>query len=348
MQSQANEQVERWQLVLNRDPMADGQFVYAVRSTGVYCRPTCPSRRPRANQVEFFETPQEAERAGYRSCRRCNPQGARPSAEAIAAACRYLKEHSDRRVALSDIARQVNLSPFHFQRLFKQQTGVSPREYHASLRNGNVRRSLRQSASVTDSVYDAGFSSSSRFYESAGRDLGMSPSTWRKGGKGIDVRFTTFSSHFGRIVLAATGKGVCFLALGEQDKELEAALRSELPAAQLRRDDAALSAYHDVISAYLAGATPQPDLPLDIRATAFQAQVWKILRSIAPGQTRSYSDIALELGDVDLTRAVARACASNPVPLVIPCHRVVGKSGKLTGYRWGIARKEKLLAHERP
>ncbi|HXE14230.1 MAG TPA: bifunctional DNA-binding transcriptional regulator/O6-methylguanine-DNA methyltransferase Ada [Bryobacteraceae bacterium] len=347
MQTQANEQVERWQLVLERDPLADGQFVYAVRSTGVYCRPTCPSRRPNANQVEFFETPQEAERAGYRSCRRCNPQGARPSAEAIAAACRYLKEHLDCRVALSDIAQHVKLSPFHFQRLFKQQTGVSPREYHASLRNGKVRSSLRQSASVTESVYDAGFSSSSRFYESAGRDLGMSPSAWRKGGQGVEVRFTTFSSPFGRIVVAATDKGVCFLALAEHDKELEAALRCELPAAQFFRDDAALAAYRDVIAGYLAGATPQPDLPLDIRATAFQAQVWKILRSIAPGQTRAYSDIALELGDVNLTRAVARACASNPVPLVIPCHRVVGKSGKLTGYRWGVARKEKLLARER-
>jgi AraC family transcriptional regulator of adaptative response/methylated-DNA-[protein]-cysteine methyltransferase len=240
----------------------------------------------------------------------------------------------------------VNLSPFHFQRIFKQQTGVSPREYHASLRDGNVRSSLRQSASVTESVYDAGISSSSRFYESAGRDLGMPPSTWRAGGYGVGVRFTTFSSPFGRIVVAATNKGVCFLALGEHDEDLEKALRCELPAAQLYRDDEALAACRDVISEYLVGATPQPDLPLDIRATAFQAQVWKILRSIPPGQTRAYSDIALELGDVNLTRAVARACASNPVPLVIPCHRVVGKSGKLTGYRWGVARKEKLLAHE--
>jgi AraC family transcriptional regulator of adaptative response/methylated-DNA-[protein]-cysteine methyltransferase len=348
MQSRENEQIERWQLVLDRNPMADGQFVYAVRSTGVYCRPTCPSRRPRANQVEFFETPQDAERAGYRSCRRCNPQGGRPSAEAVAAACRYLEDHSDRRVDLSDLARLVKLSPFHFQRIFKQQTGVSPREYHASSRNRNMRSTLRQSASVTESVYDAGYSSSSRFYESAGRDLGMSPSAWRKGGEGVAVRFTTFSSPFGRILLAATDKGVCFLALGEQDKELEAALRSELPAAQLGRNDGALEAYRDVVSEYLAGATPQLDLPLDIRATAFQAQVWKVLRSIAPGQTRSYSDVALELGDVKLTRAVARACASNPVPLIIPCHRVVGKSGKLTGYRWGVTRKEKLLAHERP
>ena len=348
MQLRENGQMERWQLVLDRDPLADGQFVYAVRSTGVYCRPTCPSRRPRADQVEFFETPQEAERAGYRSCLRCNPRGGRPNAEAVAAACNYLKEHADQRVVLGDVARHVNLSPFHFQRIFKQQTGVSPREYHASLRNGNVRSSLRQSASITESVYDAGFSSSSRFYESAGRDLGMTPSTWRKGGAGIEVRFTTFPSPFGRIILAATGKGVCFLALGERDKELEAALRCELPAAQLHHDDGALAAYRDVLSGYLAGTALQPDLPLDIRATAFQAQVWKVLRSIAPGQTRSYSDVALELGDVKLTRAVARACASNPVPLVIPCHRVVGKSGKLTGYRWGVARKEQLLAHERP
>jgi AraC family transcriptional regulator of adaptative response/methylated-DNA-[protein]-cysteine methyltransferase len=339
--------VERWQLVLDRNPLADGQFVYGVRSTGIYCRPTCPSRRPRADQVEFFETPQQAEGAGYRSCLRCKPQGAPPRAEIVAAASDYLRANTDRTVTLTEVAQQVNLSAFHLQRIFKQQTGVSPREYHASLRTNKVRSSLRTSSSVTDSVYEAGFSSSSRFYESAGRDLGMPPTAWRKGGQGVTVRFTVFPSPLGVIVLAATHRGVCFLAIGDQELALKEMLRLELPAAELVRDDEGLAAHRDVLSNYLLGSVPHPDLPLDVRATAFQALVWKILRSIAPGQTRTYSDIALELGDVNLTRAVARACATNPVSLVIPCHRVVGKSGKPSGYRWGLDRKEKLLTHER-
>lgn len=339
--------IERWQLVLDRNPLADGQFVYGVRSTGIYCRPTCPSRRPRADQVEFFETPREAEQAGYRSCLRCRPQGMAPRAEIVTAACNYLKANSDRTVPLEELARQVKLSAFHLQRIFKQQAGISPREYQASLRTGKVRRSLRKSATVTDTVYGAGFSSSSRFYESAGRDLGMLPTAWRKGGKGVRVRFTLFPSPLGMVVLGATGKGVCFLAIGDEESALTEALRTELPAAELERDDNALAPYSEVLTDYLLGSVPHPDLPLDVRATAFQAMVWKVLRSIPPGHSRTYSDIALELGDVNLTRAVARACATNPVSLVIPCHRVLGKTGKLSGYRWGIERKEKLIAHER-
>jgi AraC family transcriptional regulator of adaptative response/methylated-DNA-[protein]-cysteine methyltransferase len=232
------------------------------------------------------------------------------------------------------------------QRIFKQQTGVSPREFHASLRSTRLRKALRDNSSVTDSVYDAGFSSSSRFYESAGRNLGMPPAKWLSGGKGVTVRYTEFSSPLGSIVLAATAKGLCFLGISEKESMPEAILRSELPAATLERDDDALAVYRDVISSYFQGAVPHPDLPVDVQATAFQAMVWKILHAIPPGHTRTYSDIALELGSVNLTRAVARACATNPVSLVIPCHRVISKSGKLAGYRWGLDRKARLLTHE--
>lgn len=338
--------VERWQLVLDRNPLADGQFVYGVRSTGIYCRPTCPSRRPRPDQVEFFETPSDAERAGYRSCRRCKPETRRPRAQTVISACAYLKANLDSKVTLDKVARHVGLSPFHLQRIFKEQTGVSPRQYQASLRAAMVRTSLRHASSVTESVYQAGFSSSSRFYESAGHNLGMSPSTWRKGGKGVTVRFCTFPSPLGRILLAATDKGVCFLAIGDRESELESQLRAELPSAGIQRDDEALRTYKDVVFDYLSGSAPHPDLPLDVRATAFQARVWNVLRSIAPGQTRTYSDIARELGDLHLTRAVARACATNPVSVVIPCHRVVRQTGELAGYRWGLERKQKLLTLE--
>ncbi len=338
--------VERWQLVLDRNPLADGQFVYGVRSTGIYCRPTCPSRRPRANQVEFFETPGDAERAGYRSCRRCKPEARRPRAQTVISACAYLKTNLDRKLTLEEVARHVGLSPFHLQRIFKEQTGVSPRQYQASLRMGMVRNSLRNGSSVTDSVYEAGFSSSSRFYESAGQNLGMSPSAWRKGGKGVTVRFCIFPSPLGKILLAATDKGVCFLAIGDRESDLESQLRTDLPSAAIQRDEQALLAHKDAVFDYLSGSAPHPDLPLDIRATAFQARVWNVLRSIASGETRTYSDIAIELGNVNLTRAVARACATNPVSVVIPCHRVVRRTGELAGYRWGLERKQKLLALE--
>jgi AraC family transcriptional regulator of adaptative response/methylated-DNA-[protein]-cysteine methyltransferase len=343
---QAESSVERWQLVLDRNPMADGQFVYAVRSTGVYCRPTCPSRRPRAAQVEFFETAAEAEKAGYRSCQRCEPNAVAPKKRIVASICDYLRTNIERTVTLDELANHVRLSPFHMQRIFMEQTGVSPRQYQATLRAGAMRASLGKGVSVTTSIYDAGYSSNSRFYESAGRELGMLPSAWRRGGRGITVSYGVFTSPLGEVLVAATSKGVCFLALGDNPESLEKQLREELPEASLRRDDDSLARYRDIVFDYLSGATPHPDLPLDVKATAFQCRVWQILRGISPGETRTYSDIALELGDTNLTRAVARACATNPVSLAIPCHRVVRNTGKLAGYRWGLARKQKLLAME--
>ncbi len=326
--------------------MADGQFVYAVRSTGIYCRPTCPSRRPRPEQVEFFDTPTEAERAGYRSCQRCCPTALPPPVQAVDRACRYLETHSDRKVDLTELAQQVHMSVFHLQRIFKQQTGVSPRQYQAALRAKTMRAALAQSASVTESIYEAGYSSSSRFYESAGRELGMSASVWRKGGKGMAVRYCTFRSPLGMVLLAATAKGVCFLALGDQKEELLAELRRELPQAEIEQNTDALQHYRDVVFDYLSEGTPHLRLPLDVRATAFQCRVWQLLQNIRPGTTRTYSDLALELGDAGLTRAVARACATNPVSLAIPCHRVLRTTGKLAGYRWGLDRKQKLLEME--
>ena len=339
--------VERWQLVLDRSPLADGQFVYAVKSTGVYCRPTCPSRRPREQQVEFFETAEQAERAGYRSCRRCRPDTVAPRTQVVTELCRYIEAHPDSTLTLGELAGHVHLSPFHVQRIFKEQTGVSPRAYQESLRTKAARSLLPKAGSVTDCIYEAGYSSSSRFYESANATLGMAPGTWRKGGRGASVGYTITQSPLGRVLIAATAKGVCFLALGDNDDELFAQLRNELPEASVKRDDAGLAKYANVVFEYLSGATPQPQLPLDIRATAFQCRVWQLLRSIKPGDTRTYSDLALELGDKKLTRAVARACASNPVSLLIPCHRVLGSTGQLTGYRWGVERKRRLLEIER-
>ena len=326
--------VERWQLVLERSPLADGQFVYAVKSTGIYCRPTCPSRRPREQQVVFFETPEQAERAGYRSCRRCRPEAVAPPTQVVTELCRYIHGHVDSTLTLAELAEHVHLSPFHMQRIFKEQTGVSPRAYQSSLRAKTARSLLPKTGSVTDCIYEAGYSSNSRFYESAGATLGMAPATWRRGGRGVSVAYTVTPSPLGGVLIAVTAKGVCFLALGDDDSELLAQLRSELPEANIERDDAQLSRFSDVIFEYLSGATPQPQLPLDIRATAFQCRVWQLLRKIRPGKTRTYSDIAVELGNKKLTRAVARACATNPVSLLIPCHRVVSSTGKLAGYRW--------------
>jgi len=337
---------QQWQQILSRDTRQDGRFVFAVRTTGVYCRPSCPSRRPRRESVEFFASPQAAERAGYRACLRCKPTQISEQAQYVIRA-RQLLDTSESTLTLAELSGRVGVSAFHLQRLFKRATGLSPREYQAARRSEQLKSRLRQGADVTTSLYDVGYSSPSRLYESAARQMGMTPATYAKGGAGEQIAFTIAHSPLGRMLVAKTGRGLCAVHFGEQDAALERDLRQEFHTAKIRRDDASLRPYLEPIMAHLAGQTTTIELPLDIRATAFQAKVWNALRRIPSGETRSYSDIAEAIGERSASRAVARACATNPVAVVIPCHRVVRESGELSGYRWGADRKRQLLQREK-
>jgi AraC family transcriptional regulator of adaptative response/methylated-DNA-[protein]-cysteine methyltransferase len=339
----------RWRAVLARDRSADGRFVYAVRSTGIYCRPSCPSRRPRREAVSFFDVPADAERAGYRACRRCAPREtsvADPWVEKIRRATVYLA-NVEGHPSLATLAKRLGGSPYHVQRNFKRIVGVTPREYAEACRLRKVKRRLREGEAVTGAMLDAGYGSSSRFYERAAPKLGMSPSTYRRGGVGMSIRYTIVDSPLGRLLIGATSRGVCAVAMGTSDAELERALGREYPAADVAADAGALAQWTKAILAHLAGKQPRLDLPLDVQATAFQWQVWEALRAIPYGQTRTYGDIAKAVGRPRAVRAVARACATNPVALAIPCHRVVASTGASSGYRWGVSRKKALLARER-
>jgi AraC family transcriptional regulator, regulatory protein of adaptative response / methylated-DNA-[protein]-cysteine methyltransferase len=336
----------KWQQVLARDARQDGRFVFAVRTTGVYCRPSCPSRRPRRDSVEFFANPPEAERAGYRACLRCRPTELSSQARHVLRA-RQLLDHAEGVVTLAQLSRRVGLSPFHLQRLFKRATGLTPREYQSARRMQQVKAELRKAEDVTTALYDAGFSSPSRLYETAAGQLGMTPGTYRRGGAGASIMFTIAPTTLGRLLVAATEHGLCAVRFGESAAELERGLRNEFHAAQLRRDGDAMRRYLGPLLASLRGESTTIDLPLDIRATAFQKKVWESLCRIPQGETRSYSEVAREIGAPKAVRAVARACATNPVALAIPCHRVVRSDGNLAGYRWGIERKKKLLKAER-
>jgi len=346
----------RWDAVASRDRVADGRFVYAVSSTGIYCRPSCPSRKPRRDRVAFFENPLEAARAGYRACRRCHPDAsidADPWADKIRRACIYLA-NVDGHPSLAALARRIGGSPYHLQRNFKRIVGVTPREYAEACRLKNVKRRLRGGGSVTGALFEAGYGSSSRFYERAVPKLGMTPSAYRRGGAGVAVEYTIVPCPLGRLLVAATERGVCAVAMGDRDAELEAALREEYPhatSAVRRKAGSPLSRWTRAVVSHLSSprptSGPATDLPLDIRATAFQWQVWQALSAIPYGETRSYAEVARAIGRPRAVRAVARACATNPVALVIPCHRVVQATGALAGYRWGIERKRTLLARER-
>ncbi|MBI4192478.1 MAG: bifunctional DNA-binding transcriptional regulator/O6-methylguanine-DNA methyltransferase Ada [Betaproteobacteria bacterium] len=338
---------QRLRSVMARDARADGAFVYAVRTTGIYCRPSCPSRRPRPESVEFFAAPAAAERAGYRPCKRCTPQQADRQRAAVLAACRHIDTHSDQRLTLRTLGRKVGLSPHHLQRLFKQIIGVSPREYQEARRLAQFKHGVRNGRAVTTAMLDAGFGSSSRLYEKSARHLGMTPARYRKQGAGLAIAFTTFATPLGKVLLAATPQGICKVSLDASASRLEAELRAEFGAAAITRDDRKLEPYAKTIAGYLGGSHAGLDLPLDIRATAFQRKVWNILKSIPRGATRSYSDIARRAREPSAVRAVATAIASNPVALLIPCHRAVRKNGDLAGYRWGIERKAALLAQEK-
>ena len=340
---------QAWHAVLERDRRYDGLFVYAVRSTGVYCRPSCPSRRPRQEQVEFFEQPKAAESAGYRSCRRCKPtaNGVSELSETITRVCRYIDESDGEAPKLERLADLVQMSPFHLQRTFKQALGISPRQYAELRRFLRFRTRLQKGDDVTTAMYEAGFNSPSRLYERSTSALGMTPSVYRSGGRGQKIRFAVADTKLGHMLVAATDQGVCAVRFGESLVALEKELRGEFPEAEITSDDKKLSVFVKDISRLAEGRPATHDIPLDIRHTAFQAKVWQALRNIEPGKTKSYREVAREIGDPNAVRAVARACASNPVALVIPCHRVVRSDGDISGYRWGVERKKRILEGEK-
>ncbi len=340
-----------WQAVLARDSRSNGTFVYAVRSTGIYCNPSCPSRRPQRDQVIFFPVPEAAEQAGFRPCRRCRPdETAKPEShvELVRRACRYIEQHLDSPPSLASLSVQVHLSPYHLQRVFKGIMGITPRQYAEACRLGRLKAQLKDGEPVTRALYDVGYGSSSSLYERVPFQLGMTPTTYRRGGPGMHINYIIVDSALGRLLVAATAKGICAVSLGDNDTVLESALFSEYPAAEITRDGdgVSLSQWVNALMSHLNGQQPHIDLPLDVQSTAFQWRVWQELQAIPYGSTRSYSQIAQALGQPRATRAVARACATNPVSVVIPCHRVVREDGTLGGYRWGLERKQQLLAQE--
>ena len=338
-----------WQAVVAKDARFDGQFVFAVTSTGVYCRPSCPSRRAHRERVKFFDLPEAAEQAGFRACLRCHPQRARvldPQMDLVRRACRFLDSAEGETVKLNELAEHVGVSAFHLQRTFKRVMGMSPRQYLAAQRFGNFKDLVRKGTSVTNALYESGFNSSSRLYEHASDELGMTPATYSRGGRGVNINYTIVASSMGRLLVAMTERGVCSVRMGDHDAKLEKDLREEFPQAQLKRADSALREPVQKILNHLNKNEPRLDLPLDIRATAFQLKVWQKLREIPYGHTLSYGDVAKSLGNPGAVRAVGRACATNPVALVIPCHRVVKEDKSLGGYRWGLERKRKLLERE--
>jgi AraC family transcriptional regulator of adaptative response/methylated-DNA-[protein]-cysteine methyltransferase len=338
-----------WAAVMGRDGQRDGTFVYAVTTTGVYCRPSCPSRRPHRQNVLFFEAPDAAEHAGFRACRRCKPRDeAAPTAAMIEKVRTYIEANLDARIMLSQLASHVGVSTFHLQRTFKRETGLSPAQYAAARRAERFRQELKQGANVTRATYDAGYSSSSRLYAVSNAQLGMTPSAYRRGGRGMHIRYATADTAFGLLLVAATERGVCFVELGDDDRALEAGLAAEYPLAAREQAPAELREWMSAVLATLDGGSSQGTaVPLDVKATDFKWRVWRALQEIPYGETRSYAEVAAAIGAPRAVRAVANACATNNAALVIPCHRVIGSNGTLTGYRWGVERKRRLLEHER-
>jgi AraC family transcriptional regulator of adaptative response/methylated-DNA-[protein]-cysteine methyltransferase len=337
----------RWEAVIGRDPLARDAFVYAVRSTGVYCRPGCASRRPRRDNVEFFANAAQAGRAGYRACKRCQPQAADPRSELVRRVCAFLDAHAGESVTLEAIAAHVHVSPFHLQRVFKAVLGMTPREYQEARRIERFKASLERGATVTAAMHDAGFGSSSRLYESAGRRLGMKPSAYSRRGAGVRIEFALLESPLGTVLIAATERGLCKVALGDDGARLEAELRAQFSAAQVEPSAGGLQRYAARIAGYLRGGDETLDLPRDVQATAFQQRVWEALRAIPAGETRSYGQIAAAIGSPRAHRAVGSACAANPLALVVPCHRALSAAGGLGGFAWGTERKRALLALEK-
>lgn len=338
----------RWEALLRRDPEADGAFYYSVKTTGVYCRPSCASRRPLRRNVRFHDTLADAQAAGFRPCKRCHPDELplnKRHSMVVAAACRAI-EAAQTPPSLADLARLANMSPFHFHRVFKSFTGVTPKAYSEAHRARRVQGELRRAERVTDAIYDAGFSSNGRFYETVPSRLGMTPSDFRAGGQGTEMRFAVGECWLGSVLVAATPKGVCAILLGDDPEALVRDLQDRFANARIIGADRAFEGWVAKVVGLIEAPDKGLDLPLDIHGTAFQQRVWQALRDIPPGTTASYSDIARRLGQPTASRAVAGACAANPLAVAIPCHRVVRVDGGLSGYRWGIERKRALIDRE--
>jgi AraC family transcriptional regulator of adaptative response/methylated-DNA-[protein]-cysteine methyltransferase len=338
----------RWEALVRRDPQAEGMFLYGVTTTRVYCRPTCSSRLPNRENVRFFETYEAAEGAGFRPCKRCGPRATGRQDRrraAVVRACQLMDE-SDEPILLKDLAGAVGFSPSHFHRLFRQIVGVTPKQYAMERRLRRLRDRLQDSSTVTDAIYEAGFASSSRFYEGASEVLGMKPSAYQKGGQGMRIRFAIESCYLGWVLIAATDRGVCAIDLGDAPEFLEERLRARFPEAELVEGDPEFAQWMGQVLTFLDAPHGSLDIPLDIMGTAFQRRVWTALREVPPGSTVSYGEIAARIGEPQAARAVAQACASNELAIVVPCHRVVRSDGRLGGYRWGSERKRQLLERE--
>jgi len=339
----------RWAALIARDQHAEGAFVYAVRTTGIYCRPGCASRLPKRENTLFFNTGEEAVQAGYRPCKRCKPDAASSQThvqELITQACRLIAE-AETPPTLACLAAQAGLSQWHFQRVFKAAIGMTPKQYAKALQVERFRDSLKESESVTSAIYEAGFGSSSRAYENTRERLAMPPSLYRKGGAGLTIRYAITPCFLGWITVAATDKGICAIEFGDDPVSLASQLQTRFPKAQLDEAGPGFSEMIQQVIAFIESPRAKIDLPLDIQGTVFQEKVWKALREVPPGSTVSYTDIAQRIGSPRAVRAVATACASNKLAVVVPCHRVVRSDGALSGYRWGVERKRELLQREK-
>src|ERR1700693_3910060 len=338
----------RWNAVVARDSGQDGEFVFAVSSTGVYCRPSCPARRPRRANVTFYARPEQAEKAGFRACLRCRPRSfsGHPQSDSAKEICRYIEQHLDEPITLERLGKVFRQSPFHLQRRFKAALGITPREYADSCRLRQLKRNLQAGDNVTRAMCDAGYGSSSRLYEKTASQLGMTPDKYRRGAIAAVIRYSCTDSPLGRMLIAATDRGICAIQFAPSDGELIEGLKREFPFAVRKRDEGGLQEWVENLLSKMTGRELNAALPLDIRATAFQRRVWTYLQSIPFGATRSYGQVAKAIGQPSTSRAVARACATNPVAVAIPCHRVVREDGSVSGYRWGVERKKTLLEME--
>ena len=339
---------EMWAAVSQRNHRFDLAFVYAVRTTGIYCRPSCPARRPRQHNVVFFRTYEDAEREGFRACRRCRPRSPETAAEqSIKRARDYIDTHLEDSVTLDTLATEVGLSPFHLQRVFKRCVGLSPKAYQNARRLESFKTCMKKGKTVLEATYESGYGSSRSLYEQAGAGLGMTPGTYRRGGRGLIIRYGILESALGRVLVGSTTRGVCAVSLGDNEASLEVGLQDEFPNAVIEREDEMVRRWAEPIIRYIEGFQEHPAVPLDLQGTDFQRRVWQALQEIPYGETRTYSDIAASVGQPRAWRAVAQACASNKAAIVVPCHRVVRKDNTPGGYRWGVDRKQLLLEQER-